>query len=93
MYVASILLTIAMGLYWKRANAYGAFASLIIGGLFPMTAIFIKDASILPENLQWLTSDKIVGIATYGLALVGMIVISLTTQKICPPKKLVFYQE
>ncbi|MEE4311708.1 MAG: sodium:solute symporter family protein [candidate division KSB1 bacterium] len=93
MYVASILLTIAMGLYWKHANAYGALASLLIGGLFPLTAIFIKDASILPENLHWLTSDKIVGIATYGLALAGIVVISLTTQRICPPKKVVLSQE
>ncbi|UCE04927.1 MAG: sodium:solute symporter family protein [bacterium] len=92
MYVASVLLTIAMGLYWKRANAYGAIVSIIIGGLLPLTTIFIKDASILPENLQWITSDKIVGTATYGVALAGMTVVSLLTQKMCPPKML-FYQK
>lgn len=92
MYVASVLLTIAMGLYWKRMNSYGAIVSLIIGGLLPLTAIFIKDASILPENLQWLTSDKIVGTATYGLVFVGMVLVSLMTQRKCPPKELV-YQE
>jgi len=93
MYVASVLLTIAMGLYWKRANAYGATTSIIIGGLLPLAAIFIKDASILPENLQWITSDKIIGTATYGVVLAGMTVVSLFTQKMCPPKMLVYQKE
>ena len=57
MYSASVLLTTAMGLYWKRANTVGTFASLVIAGALPLTAIFVKDASVLPQSLQWMASD------------------------------------
>ena len=90
MYIASILLTIAMGIYWKKANTVGAMSSMLIGALLPLTAIFIKDANILPDGLKWLTSDKLVGTATYILAVLSMIIISLLTQKSCPPKDLVY---
>lgn len=93
MYIASILLTIALGLYWKKANTIGAFASMIIGGLLPLAAIFIKDSSILPDSLKWLTTDKLVGTATYILAVLGMIIFSLLTQKAFAPKKLVYGKE
>lgn len=88
MYIASILLTIALGLYWKKANTVGAFASMIIGALLPLAAIFIKDSNVLPDAFKWLSSDKLVGTATYILAVLGMIAFSLLTQKISPPKQL-----
>jgi len=93
MYSASVMLTAAMGLYWKKANSMGTFASLIVAGCLPLSAIFIKDASILPENLQWMASDKSVGIATYLLSLASIVVVSLLTQKKDPPKTLVYHED
>ena len=90
MYSASVILTTAMGLYWKRANTVGTFASLVVAGALPLAAIFIKDASVLPVYLQWLASDRIVGIVTYLLSLAVIVVASLATQKISPPKELVY---
>jgi len=90
MYSASVMLTTAMGLYWKRANTAGTFTSLVIAGALPLTAIFVKDASALPESLRWMASDKLVGMATYLCSLVSIVVASLATQRICPPRKLVY---
>ena len=93
MYSASVLLTTAMGIYWKKANTTGTFASLVVAGTLPLFAIFVKDASSLPGYLQWLASDKEVAIATYILSLVAIVAISLLTQKSSPPKALVYPEE
>ena len=112
MYSASVMLTTAMGLYWKRANTAGTFASLIVAGTLPLSAIFFTDASLSPESLewlgngplaslvifivdhmQWLTSDKKVGIATYVLSLASIVIVSLLTQKKSPPKQLVYPED
>ena len=93
MYSASVLLTVAMGIYWKKANTTGTFASLVVAGILPLFAIFIKDASVLPIYLQWLASDKEVAIATYILSLAAIIIISLLTQKSSPAKVLTYPKE
>jgi SSS family solute:Na+ symporter len=93
MYSASVLLTTAMGIYWKKANTAGTLASLVVAGTLPLFAIFIKDASSLPSYLQWLASDKEVAIATYILSLLAVVGISLLTQKSSPPKALVYPEE
>ncbi len=93
MYSGSVLLTIAMGLYWKKANAVGTISSLIIAGTLPLSAIFIKDSSFLPYWLEWLAEDKIVGIATYILSFTAIVVGSLLTQRWSPPKPVVYTDE
>ena len=90
MYSGSVLLTTAMGLYWKKANVVGTFASLCIAGLLPLTAIFIKDASFLPGFMQWLSEDIYVGLATFALSLTAIVVGSLLTQRSHPPKALAY---
>jgi len=93
MYSASLLLTLAMGIYWEKAHATGTFASLIVAGILPLFAIFVKDASVLANYLQWLASNKDVAIATYILSLTAIIAISLLTQKSSPPKLLTYPEE
>ena len=93
MYSASVLLTTAMGLYWKKANTAGTLASLVVAGILPLFAIFVKDAASLPAYLQWLASDKEVAIATFVLSLTAIVAVSLLTQKSSPPKALVFPEE
>lgn len=87
---ASVLLSVAMGIYWKKGHTTGTFASLIVAGILPSFAIFIKDASALPNYLQWLASDKEVSIATYILSLTALIAISLLPHKLLPSKLLTY---
>ena len=82
-----------MGIYWTKSHTTGTFASLIVAGILPLFAIFIKDASALPNYLQWLASDKEVAIATYILSLTALIAISLLPQKSLSPKLLIYPEE
>jgi SSS family solute:Na+ symporter len=86
MYSASVLLTTAAGLYWKKANTVGTLASLIVAGTLPLTTIFLGDSDILPLEYRWMVEDKVVGITTFVSSFVVMIVASLLTQKSHPPK-------
>lgn len=79
-----------MGIYWKKSHTTGTFASLIVAGILPLFAIFIKDASALPNYLQWLASDKEVAIATYILSLTALIATSLLPYKFLHPKLLTY---
>jgi solute:Na+ symporter, SSS family len=93
MYSASVLLTTAAGLYWRKANTAGTLASLLIAGLLPLTTIFLDGAQIdgvpiLSEKYAWMVQDKVVGIATFVASFGAMVVVSLLTQKSHPPKPL-----
>ena len=87
MYSASVLLTTAAGLYWKKANTPGTLTSLIIAGLLPLTSIFLDGSGLLPEEYAWMVKDKVVGIATFAASLAGIVAASLLTQKSHPPKQ------
>ncbi|MBK8858229.1 MAG: sodium:solute symporter family protein [Opitutaceae bacterium] len=72
-YLASVFSLLVGGLYWPRANAYGAYAALIMGAIGPITFLFIgKKYAIPPE---------VAGAAAFGLAAVGMIAGSLLTSR------------
>ena len=72
-YLASVFSLLVGGLYWPRANAYGAYAALIMGAIGPITFLFIgKKYAIPPE---------VAGASAFGLAAVGMIVGSLLTSR------------
>ena len=72
-YLASVFSLLVGGLYWPRANAYGAYAALIMGAIGPITFLFIgKKYSIPPE---------VAGASAFGLAAAGMIVGSLLTSR------------
>ena len=88
MYSASVLLTTAAGLYWKKANSVGTLASLVVAGTLPLTTIFLADSGILPPAYEWMVEDKVVGIATFVSSLLVMFVASLLTQKSHPPRAL-----
>jgi Na+/proline symporter len=86
MYSASVLLTTAAGLYWKKANTVGTLTSLVVAGAMPLTTIFLGGADILPAEYEWMVEDKVVGIATFVSSFVCMVVASLLTQKSHPPR-------
>ena len=87
MYTAGALGTITAGLYWKKANAVGAHAALILGAVVPAGFLVLeKFADQLPGWLTFLTNVNIAGFLSFILAMLGMIVGSLLTQKASPAK-------
>jgi len=88
MYSASVLLTTAAGLYWKKANTVGTLTSLVVAGALPLTTIFLGGADVLPPEYEWMVEDKVVGIATFVSSLMCIVVASLLTQRSHPPRPL-----
>ncbi len=89
MYAAGAFGCVAAGLYWKKANAVGAYASLGFGALAPVGFLvldFVK--SSLPPGLLFLVDVNISGFLSFFLAVGGMIVGSLLTQRSHPPVRL-----
>lgn len=73
---------LVLGVYWKRANAPGAVTGMITG--FVLILAWMITASTLSPEPEWLSA--------LGPGAVGgivMVIVSLATQKIHPPKPLI----
>lgn len=96
MYFAGAATLLAFGLYWKRANIGGAFAGLLCGaapGAFAMVVYMaaltveraITDPRHVPESLPGrindLLSEPVLGLISYPLGILGMIVGSLVYER------------
>ena len=82
MYAAGAFGCVAFGLYWKKANIVGAYASLAMGGLAPVTFLILAQMkSALPGALTFLGDVNVTGFLSFFLAVLGMIVGSLVTQQ------------
>lgn len=87
MYAAGAFGCVVAGLYWKKANIVGAYASLILGGVAPITFLVLSQlGSMIPKSLLFLVDVNISGFLSFVFAMLGMIVGSLMTQKSHPPK-------
>ena len=86
---AGCLVPLTLGLYWKKANAYGALSGMIAGTLlraaffFPMASPLIP----LPEHLWGLET-----MLSPIFSLLVMVPVCLLTQKQDPPKHEVIYE-
>ena len=78
MFVSGVAVAFFFGMYWKKANEYGACAALICG---------LGAAAITNYGLA-LPADQVFYWAM-GASIGGMVVLSLLTQKKCPTKKIV----
>ena len=89
MYAAGAFGCVAAGLYWKKANAIGAYASLALGGLTPVVFLVLSllRTSLPAWSLVFLDVN-VSGFLSFFLAALGMVVGSLTTQTSHPPTKL-----
>ena len=86
-YTAGALSAIGFGLYWKKANNMGAYAALITGAIAPVAFLVLSGMeSTLPDWLHWLTNSNFSGFASFGLGAAGMVIGSLLTQKMNPPR-------
>jgi len=86
MYSAGALGCVAFGLYWKKANVVGAYSALILGAAAPVAFLVLeKIQDLLPPWMAVLVDVNISGFVSFFLAVSGMIVGSLVTQRSHPP--------
>jgi SSS family solute:Na+ symporter len=87
MYTAGALSAIGFGLYWKKANNVGAYAALLTGAFAPAAFLVLTGVkSTLPSWIAWLANPNYSGFASFALGALGLVVGSLLTQKVSPPK-------
>ncbi len=86
MYAAGAFGCVAAGLYWKKANVVGAYASLALGGLAPVVFLVLSLVqATLPSWIRILLDVNVSGFLSFFLAALGMVVGSLVSQKSHPP--------
>jgi SSS family solute:Na+ symporter len=91
MYTSGALGCVAAGMYWRRANKVGAYASLIMGAIAPAGFLLLeKSRDVLPSWLAFITDVNIAGVLSFILAALGMIIGSLVSQRTSPPKQLTY---
>ena len=80
MYTAGALAVVAAGLYWPRATASGAYASLVCGAAAPVGFLLLEGMrDRLPSWLAFVTNVNVAGLLSFGLAAAGMVIGSLAT--------------
>jgi SSS family solute:Na+ symporter len=90
MYVSGALWCVAAGLYWRKANNAGAYASLILGAITPAGFLLLeKWREILPWWLHFIADVNTAGLLSFSLAALGMVAGSLMTQRSSPPRSTV----
>jgi SSS family solute:Na+ symporter len=89
MYTAGALGCVAAGIYWRKANSFGAYSALALGAIAPATFLILeKSRGSLPLFLSFVTDVNVSGLLSFVLAFVGMIAGSILTQRISPPVRL-----
>ncbi len=75
-YLSSMSVLLIACCYWKRANSWGAFGSIIGGAVVPITFLTLEKLSATAELAARIGKDN-AGIAAFAAAALGMIVGSL----------------
>jgi solute:Na+ symporter, SSS family len=89
MYAAGAFGCVAAGLYWKKANVVGAYASLAFGSLAPVVFLVLSLVQGgLPAWCRIFLDVNVSGFLSFFLAVLGMVVGSLATQRSHPPVQL-----
>jgi len=91
-YFAGAVGTVALGLYWRRANTVGAYSALIMGGICPISFLILAESpEVLPASIRFLAENSNVSaLSSLVLGGLGMVVGSLLTQKSHPARSLDF---
>jgi len=81
-YLSGALATVFFGLYWSKANAAGAYATIIVGAAFPVASVlFSSQVQKLPEYIaHWLYGWRAV-ISGFIIAMLTIVVVSLISQR------------
>jgi solute:Na+ symporter, SSS family len=87
MYVSGALACVVTGMYWRKANLVGAYAGLILGAVVPAGFLLLeKSRDVLPPYLLFITDVNVAGLLSFFLAALGMVLGSLATQRLSPPR-------
>ncbi len=87
--LSSLFSAMTLGLFWKKANAIGVSAGMLVGILFRIIGAVIDSgefslvAMAYPEHWYYFT------LLSPLLSIITAVVVSLSTQKVCPPIPLV----
>jgi Na+/proline symporter len=79
---AGCFVPLTLGIYWKKANAWGALAAVIIGSILRLVLFFT-----IPPELAGLDT-----LIPPVVSLIVMVPVSLLTQKQDPPKHEVIFE-
>jgi SSS family solute:Na+ symporter len=80
MYTAGAIACVAAGLYWNRANKWGAYAALVCGAAAPAGFLLLEHVGDrLPGWLTFVTDVNVAGLLSFVLAAAGMIAASMLT--------------
>ncbi len=79
---AGLFVPLTLGLFWKKANAYGALAAVVVGSVLRLILFFT-----IPEHLAGLDT-----MIPPVVSLIVMVPVSLMTQKQDPPKHEVIHE-
>jgi len=97
MYASSVLICIAMGLYWKRANTAGAVGSMVVAGGIALASILlpmlVPDTDQLPSWIEWITVYHKAGIAAFVASIFCMVIVSLITARTNPPNTVSYSED
>ena len=92
LYMAGTVGTVALGLYWKRANTPGAYCALILGALAPINFLIMN---LFPESvpdflIPLVESSSLPALLSLILGGLGMVVGAWLTQRSHPGRPLDF---
>jgi SSS family solute:Na+ symporter len=73
-YLASLFTLLVGALYWKRANSWGAVASIVLGAVGPITFLVIN--AVVKDPARQIPAET-AGLSAFGMAFAGMVVGSL----------------
>ena len=84
-YLAGSLSCVVAGCYWNKANKIGAYSAIFLGTITPLGFVILTQVKEkLPEWLLWITNANISAMLSYLMAIGGMIIGSLISQKRYP---------
>jgi Na+/proline symporter len=90
--LACLFIPLTLGLWWKKANATGALAAMIVGGAYRVIAPGIVEGFTF-ESITYPLTWYYYTVFAPIISLVVMVAVSLATQKKDAPTPLTFSQE
>lgn len=83
--LSCLFIPLTLGLYWPKANGYGAVAGLLTGGLVRIVGAGMVNGFTLPGIASSADSWYYFTLGGPAAALIAMVVVSLATQSLCKP--------
>ncbi len=80
LFIPGTLISVALGIYWKKARTAGAYAAFTLGALPPLSYL------VLPEHIRSAYTSEL-GWGGFLLALLGMVIGSLVQNRLKPEIK------